>query len=225
MKFLLPTSFRSTRPTTLIRFYSTSQSQIKAAPLSPLFDNFKKDIDPPKLPINHYFSSDIMKGSHRKINHLTRMISKMSLSEAKLQMDFCLKKPAQYVSQLIESTQKELREIYKLDPTRYRIRVAIVGKFKPLKRPNFHARGRFGIKTRPYSRVKIQVEEFNPNPTKREKEIETMIKIVKKQKLYRFRDTDAIQKPNAPWDKRPWKYLSSPKWSSTIRQSKQDLLL
>ena len=168
--------------------------------------------EPVKLPM---FSTGNFRGSYKKVNHLTRLIQNMSLKQAKIQMDFNPRRPALHISKMLHRVIATLGHNYNLDPNNYYLKQAIVGKGVYRKKINFHGRGRFGIMHNPKSHVKIVLGERNPNPTREEKDFETLVQSFKKRQLFiPLKDTKPVQFTQPVWSKKPWKYIQSPKWTS-----------
>jgi ribosomal protein L22 len=163
-----------------------------------------------KLPT---FTTGRFKGSHRKVNHLTRLIQGMSLQEAHTQMSMNLKRPAENVVKMLHRVMAALRHNYNLDPARYYIQRAWVGKESHRKAINIHGRGRMGIITHPYSHVKITLGERDPNPSKEDKEVAQLAQIFRRTKPFiPLNETRPLQFAHPVWSSKPWKYVTSPKW-------------
>ena len=163
-----------------------------------------------KLPI---FTTGNFKGSHRKVNHLTRIIKGMSLSEARIQMQMNLKRPANNIRAMLHRVSCVLKHNYQLDPDRFYIQRAWVGKGVYRKALKIHGRGRFGIMHHPKAHVKIMLGERNPNPTVQEKEFALLAKMFRKRLLFvPMKDDKPIQFSHPVWSRKPWKYVTSPKW-------------
>ena len=186
----------------------------KASNLEPL-STAKEALEKPaadaiKLPT---FTTGRFKGSHRKVNHLTRLIQGMSLQEAHTQMSMNLKRPAENVRKMLHRVMAALRHNYNLDPARYYIQRAWVGKESHRKAINIHGRGRMGIITHPFSHVKIALGERDPNPSKEDKEVAQLVQIFRRTKPFvHLEETRPLQFAHPVWSRKPWKYVTSPKW-------------
>ncbi|KAI9103243.1 ribosomal protein L22/L17 [Phlyctochytrium arcticum] len=161
------------------------------------------------------FSTAKLRVSHRKLNHLSRLISGMSLEEAHVQMKMSKKRPADRVRALLNRAKAALEHNYCRDPTKYVIEQAWVGKGTYLKRMKIHGRGRFGIMHRPASHLKIILAERPRPQTKEDKDFAQLVKSFRKHSLYvPLPDTQPIRFSHPPWSTKPWKYVSSKKWLS-----------
>ncbi len=175
-----------------------------------------------KFPI---YSTPTFKGSYKKVNHLTRLIQGMSVAQAKVQMEMNLKRPATHVAELLARVQTYLTRDHQLNPHGVFIKRAWVGKGQYTKTINMHGRGRFGIMHHPKSHVKI---EITPGPfqlTREEKDFEKLKKLYKKP-LHLPRalvETVPMRFHEPIWSKKPWKYVTSPKWTDPNCVLRRDL--
>lgn len=169
------------------------------------------------------FSTGNFKGSPRKVQHLSRMIAGMSLAEAQLQMKMNLKRPAARLSAMLHRVSATLKHNYSLDPRRYFIAQAWVGKGHYRKAVNFHGRGRFGIMHHPSAHVKIVLGERNPEPTREEKQLMELANLIRKEKkpLNNLREGHAPPQVLA-WNAKAWKYITSPKWIGPENAAKRE---
>lgn len=173
-----------------------------------------------KLPI---FSTGEFRSSYKKVNHLTRLIQNMSLKDAKIQMDFNLRKPAVYISKMLHRVMANLSHNYKLDPADYYLKKVWVGKGVYQKRLNFHGRGRFGIMHHPKAHVKIELGKRKPNPTQEEKDFNTLCWSFKRRGLFmQIKDSRPVRVTQPVWSKKPWKYIRSPKWTTPDNALRSD---
>jgi large subunit ribosomal protein L22 len=174
-----------------------------------------------KLPI---FSTPNFGSSYKKVNHLTRLIQNMSLKDAKIQMDFNLRKPAVYISKMLHRVMANLRHNYQLDPADYYLRRVWVGKGVYRKRINYHGRGRFGVMHNPRAHVKIELGKRLPNPTREEKDFDKLCWSFKKRALFvQIKDSKGVRVTQPVWSKKPWKYVRSPKWTTPDNALRSDL--
>jgi ribosomal protein L22 len=174
-----------------------------------------------ELPI---FSTGNFKGSPRKVQHLSRIIAGMSLADAQLQMKMNLKRPAAKIQSLLTRVTATLKHNYDLDPKRFFISQAWVGKGHYRKAVNFHGRGRFGIMHHPSAHVKIVLGERNPEPTREESQLLELVRLIRKEKKPLNNLREHYRPPQVlAWNAKPWKYITSPKWIGPENAAKREL--
>ncbi|KAJ1558089.1 hypothetical protein HK096_003613 [Nowakowskiella sp. JEL0078] len=178
------------------------------------------------------FSSGNYRMSPKKLNLVARMIRKMPIEEAKIQLKLSPKRAAVRVLELIKRAEHNLRhnngitEVHRLI-----IKQAWVGKGFYLKRINPHGRGRFGIIMKPHSHVKIlfelppevKIKDAGIAATyeerlekKKSDDFQQILGWVKNRKLYvPLPDHHSLRFGLPPWSSKPWKYISSEKWKGS----------
>ncbi|KAJ8323036.1 hypothetical protein BDV3_006701 [Batrachochytrium dendrobatidis] len=165
-----------------------------------------------------FFTTGNMRASPQKMNHLARLIRKMPITEAKRQMAFTLKRRGISVVRLLHRIECALRHNYNLNPDDFIIHQALVGKGTYLKRIRIHARGRFGVMHRPHAHIKIKLGPRMPEGTAKDKELRIIANILRRKKLYiSLEDSKPIQRLHPPWSRKPWKYVTSPRWTNPDR--------
>eukprot|EP00842_Homolaphlyctis_polyrhiza_P002469 jgi/Hompol1/3222/HPOL_006409-RA len=161
------------------------------------------------------FRTGNMRVSPQKLNHLARLIRGRTISDAKSQMQFTLKRRGVTVAALLRRVAAALRHNYKLDPDHFIVQQAFVGKGTYLKRIRIHARGRFGVMHHPYAHLKIILGPRKPDGTPLEDEMEKVAFLLRKRKLFtNVHDSKPIQWLHPPWSRKPWKYVRSAKWTN-----------
>jgi hypothetical protein len=150
----------------------------------------------------------------------------MSLIHAKAQMAMNVKRPAEKIRAMLHRVSCTLKHNYSADPAEYYIKEAWVGKGHYTKAIKIHGRGRFGVMHHPRSHVKIILGKRNPNPTREEKEFDKLVHLFRSRPLVDpLRQSTPIQFSNPVWSKKPWKYLTSPKWMSPNNALKREAKL
>lgn len=102
--------------------------------------------------------------SPRKLQEIIRPIRRLSCDEAMIQMRLSSKKKAVFVENCIRNACVHAVNNYNMDRSRLVIDEINATKGRYLKRINFHARGRTGIRTRYYAHLKVRVREEPPHP-------------------------------------------------------------
>lgn len=160
------------------------------------------------------FSTGNFRVSPRKLTQLSHMMGNMSMNEAIKQMEMCLKKPTIRVGGLLKRASKTWEHNYGGDASKLYIKKAWVGKGGKLKRVLIHGRGRHGIMHHPYAHMKIEVAE-KENPDAKKTEIEKLVTSFKSKKLFiPLKENKSLRFSLPPWSRKPWKYVTSPKWMS-----------
>ena len=86
-----------------------------------------------------------------------------------------------------------------------------------------HAKGRCGIMHHPTSRVKVILREMNDERAegfsgryfgRKTSEIEHLLTSLKRHRLFRFKDDQPLRYSHDPWSTKPWKYVTSKKWTN-----------
>ena len=85
----------------------------------------------------------------------------MSVDEAMLQMQATPRKPAKYVFNLLHSVRSNALFHKGLEPSRLVIRHLMINKDFVIKGIVYHAKGRSGRRTTPYTRLVAKVEEWS----------------------------------------------------------------
>ncbi|KAI8898069.1 ribosomal protein L22/L17 [Globomyces pollinis-pini] len=199
-----------------LRPYSTELS-------SPLLDAALKDIQSTKpvqkKQLPDFFTTKNMRVSSQKLNHLARLIKGMSLNEAQSQMSMVLKRRGKDIASLIHRVGSVLDHNYQLNKSDFYIKQAWVGKGTYLKRIRIHGRGRMGRVYRPQTHLRIKIAPLeklsvDPKELKKQEEFLQLKKMFTKHELfYTMKDKKPIHPVHPPWSKKPWKYLTSPKWT------------
>lgn len=193
------------------RLYSTALSPLFQAAIKDAAPAAKKGTAAPFRAIPVFTTGD-MHVSHRKLNHLSRLIAGMSLTAARQQMRAVLQKRGVNVVAMLNRVENALKHNYAQDPLNCYIKQAWVGKGTYIKRIRIHGRGRTGRVTRPKAHLKVMVEIRKPAVEKDEK-FEKMVKMFRKHQLFvTMKDTVPVQGLYPIWSNKPWKYLTSPKW-------------
>ncbi|GMI13611.1 hypothetical protein TrVE_jg2321 [Triparma verrucosa] len=96
-----------------------------------------------------------------KLNLICAQIRTLRVSDARLQLKFSSKRKAPLVSNVIRRTTNLADIRYDLKPESLCVTKAFVTQAKPLKRMKFHARGKFGRKTRRHAHLNIEVGEID----------------------------------------------------------------
>ncbi|KAJ1342559.1 hypothetical protein BSLG_002876 [Batrachochytrium salamandrivorans] len=142
----------------------------------------------------------------------------MTIDEASRQMRHTLKRRGTRVAQLLYRIKAALRHNYNLNPDDFIIHQALVGKGTYLKRIRIHARGRFGVMHRAVAHIKIVLGPRMPEGTPKDKEIRTIAHILRHRKLYvSMQDAKPLVWLHPPWSRKPWKYVTSPRWTNPDR--------
>jgi ribosomal protein L22 len=155
-----------------------------------------------------------------KTNIVAKTIRGMPLLKAIDQMDFNKKRPAAKIRSLLNRAAHAIEKNHKGQRENWVVKQCWVGKGKYLKRVKLHARGRFGIMHHPASHVKVLLEELPQsqwNETKQQaierKEFEKLVHIFRRHNLYvPLPDSQPVRNSLPPWSKKPYKYVTSPKW-------------
>ncbi|KAL2918374.1 39S ribosomal protein L22, mitochondrial [Polyrhizophydium stewartii] len=164
-----------------------------------------------RLPV---FTTGNMRVSPQKLNHLARLLRRQTIEEAKRQMNHTLKRRGVRVASLLHRIEAALRHNYNLDPADFVIAQAFVGKGTYLKRIRIHGRGRFGIMHHPSAHIKVMLGPRPNDKTPAEKEMAIIARRLVKRKLFvNVHDSRPIQQLHPVWSSKPWKYVTSPKWT------------
>ena len=159
------------------------------------------------------FTTGNMRTSTKKLNLLARLIQGLSLEEAQRQMAMTMKRRGVRVNYLITRVISALKHNYNLDHKNFFIRRAWVGKGTAFKRVRFHARGRFGIMTKPVAHLKIELGNLKKFETKEEIDLDKLARQFRKHKLFLpLRETTPLRPIYQCWSKHSWKYVTSSKW-------------
>ncbi|KND04872.1 uncharacterized protein SPPG_00570 [Spizellomyces punctatus DAOM BR117] len=159
------------------------------------------------------FTTGDFRVSPRKLLHLARLIRGMPLLEAEVQMKMSKKRPADRVRAMLHRAASALQHNYGKDPKSYIVQQAWVGKGTYLKRLKIHGKARFGVMHRPAGHVKIILAEKKMDKTKQEKDFDKLVDMFKRHNLYiPLRDSEPVRFLHPPWSRKPWKYVTSPKW-------------
>lgn len=104
-------------------------------------------------------SAKAIKGSVQKINLVCKLVSKMSVDKAMLQLQFLRKRVAKDVADVLNSAISNAENNYGMDINNLYISRIMVGKAFVLRR--FHARGRGKASkiSKPFSKITIYVSE------------------------------------------------------------------
>jgi ribosomal protein L22 len=197
------------------RLYSTASSLLDAAVKdASTAIGLKGASKQTKIPV---FTTGNMKTSPKKLTLLARVIKGMSIKEAEGQMKMSIKKRGIDIFNMLRRARSVLSHNYGQDYRQYYIKQAWVGKGTYLKRIKIHGRGRTGKMTRPSAHIKVILAKKDPNPDgmneKQALEFKKLVKIFKRNKLFdTIKDSKPIYNPHLPWSKKPWKYITSPKW-------------
>ncbi len=115
-------------------------------------------------PLNDFWiRTGLFRVSSQKLNLLGRQISRLPLPNATLQMKFSLKKAAKEVRALLLQAQARIIKLDPLDgrqiidPSKFIVQQAVVGKGPYLKRIDIKGRGRHGQIWRPHSFMRLQI--------------------------------------------------------------------
>lgn len=114
----------------------------------------------PELSLASQFSI----GSPQKLNELGRQISRLTLAQAIVQMQFSPKRAALKVLSTLLLLKAKAEAMPYMTPellSRMTIHAATVGRGKILKRLDIKARGRTGIRRRIFSHIRITLKEPN----------------------------------------------------------------
>jgi large subunit ribosomal protein L22 len=109
-------------------------------------------------------SANAIKGSVQKVNLVCDLVRKMKdckIEEILLQLQFCKKRVAKDIRELLKSVVSNAENNFGMDIDSLRISKIHVGKSFALKRFNPRARGRASRMNKPFSKVKIYVKELN----------------------------------------------------------------
>jgi large subunit ribosomal protein L22 len=106
-----------------------------------------------------YASAVAIKGSVQKVNLVCRIIAGMKADEALLQLQFCHKRAAKDLHQLLSSAIANAQNNHSLDVDTLYVSEVKIGKAFALKRFSARARGRGTKVLKPYSKVTIFVSE------------------------------------------------------------------
>eukprot|EP00164_Ancoracysta_twista_P003642 GFYU01004880.1.p1 GENE.GFYU01004880.1~~GFYU01004880.1.p1 ORF type:complete len:244 (+),score=60.02 GFYU01004880.1:218-949(+) len=105
-------------------------------------------------------ASTVIKTSTKKLMLLSNFIKGMHVDEAILQMDASLKGPSEAVKKCILNAVGNAENNFGMDRERLIISEAWVSKAMAFKRVKYHARGKMGRVTKPYTRITIKVKEL-----------------------------------------------------------------
>lgn len=115
-------------------------------------------------PLNDFWiRTGLFRVSSQKLNLLGRQISRLPLPNAALQMKFSLKKAAKEVRALLLQAQARIIKLDPLDgrqvidPSKFIVQQAVIGKGPYLKRIDIKGRGRHGQIWRPHSFMRLQI--------------------------------------------------------------------
>lgn len=117
-----------------------------------------------KEPLTDFWiRTGLFRVSSQKLNLLGRQISRSPLPKATLQMKFSVKKAAKEVYALLMQAQARISKLDPLDgrqivdPSKFIVQQAVVGKGPYLKRIDIKGRGRHGVIWRPHSFLRLQI--------------------------------------------------------------------
>lgn len=199
----------------LKRLYSTATSLLDAAVKDASTSIGLKGKS--KQTIIPTFTTGNMKTSPKKLTLLARLIKGMTIKEAEAQMKMSIKKRGLDIYHMLRRARSVLSHNYGQDPTQFYIKQAWVGKGTYLKRIKIHGRGRTGRMTRPSAHIKVILAKKDLHPEgmteKKALEFKKLIRVFKRNKLFdTIKDSKPVYNPHLPWSKKPWKYITSPKW-------------
>lgn len=100
-----------------------------------------------------------IKGSVQKINIIARMISRMKVDQALLQLQFCSRRQSKELYVLLNSAIANAENNHSLDVDNLYVSEVLVGKAFNIRRFTSRGRGRSSRINKPFSRVTIKVSE------------------------------------------------------------------
>lgn len=100
-----------------------------------------------------------VKGSMQKIGIIGRMIAKMKVDQALLQLQFCARRQSKEMYTLLNSAIANAENNHGLDLDNLYVSEVLVGKAFNMKRFSARGRGRSSKINKPFSRITIKVSE------------------------------------------------------------------
>ncbi|KAJ3056824.1 hypothetical protein HK097_003707 [Rhizophlyctis rosea] len=162
------------------------------------------------------FSTGNYQSSLKKTVPMARIIRKMTIDQAYLQMTHFPKKSAQHIAAALRRIKSHLQHNYGEDPKRFILDRVWVGKGVYIRGMVYHAKGKFGIKHKPFVHVKFRLKKFERAPRDpKEKEFQEMVKILRKSNkvpMILQRDNRRVRNNWKPWSDFNWKHLTNEKW-------------
>ena len=180
--------------------------------------------DVTKIPV---FSTGNFQSSIKKTVPMARIIRGMTLDKAYLQMTHFPKKSAQHIAAAIRRIKSHLVHNYGQDPAQFKFQQVWVGKGIYIRGIVYHAKGKFGVKHKPYVHVKFRLKKFElPPRDPKEREFQQMVTIFRRGGKTPFivqRDNRRVRNNWKPWSDFNWKHLTSAKWLDRERIRKVDM--
>jgi len=135
----------------------------------------------------------IIKGSPYKLNDVAKLIRGMQIDQAVRELTFCSRRVGRtIVKKVVEAARANAMHNQKMDPKRTYVAEAFVGKSMYLKRIYYHARGRSGVKHRPFSRITV-ILKHKPLP----EEVKATVEAKKTKRLKKLAAL-ALSRPALP---------------------------
>ncbi|KAI8850689.1 ribosomal protein L22/L17 [Chytridium lagenaria] len=160
------------------------------------------------------FKSPNFRISPWKTNLVAKVCRGLPLKEAITQMKFSKKRAGTKVLSLLTRVAASLENNYNSQSNNWVIKQCWVGKGSYLKRMNIQGRGKLGIMHHPSSHVKVVIEELPQGQTS-ETATQKAARLELEKLLYVQLKEDKLPfAPPPPWSRKPYKYITSSKWSS-----------
>lgn len=185
------------------------------------------------------FTTALIYTSPQKALLVARMLKNMTLRQAITQLEFNKKKTAPFIRGTLNRGFASIRHntLYAINEKNAQVAQppattdhleishVLVNKGQYRKDIRIHGRGRCGIVYHPSCRVKITLQEILDEEKvardakltvgRSKSELEKLVYAMKKHRLYRtLRDEKPIIPLNAPWSRKPWKYVTSKRWTN-----------
>eukprot|EP00947_MAST-08B_sp_MAST-8B-sp1_P006284 g6284.t1 len=142
---------------------SSSSSSSSPPPPPPPSSSLSSSLSPavaPEAPRRVQARKKDIRGSPQKLNQLAKLIRGLPVPEAKAQMQFSKRRPSKTFWHLITNAANNADIQHGIAEDQLRVRECYVNKGAFMKRVEFKARGRVGIKHKPFSHITVVVEEM-----------------------------------------------------------------
>uniref|UniRef100_A0A1X7TZE5 NACHT domain-containing protein n=1 Tax=Amphimedon queenslandica TaxID=400682 RepID=A0A1X7TZE5_AMPQE len=115
-----------------------------------------------------YGRCEQVKTSPQKLNLVAKVIRRMKVVDALVQLEYSDKKVATFIKDTIKETQRNAIQIHKANPDNLYVSASYVGKGTYLKRIRYHGKGQSGKMYKYYSHYFLKLRE-GPPPVKKKK--------------------------------------------------------